>query len=216
MIVVVGLIIFFFIYLHVKFNNRPQGEHDGHRRNNEISNHHRQDHHAWPSTSSAPSTRSSTTHAPLTPVRKPAKPVSPPKPHPSQLREVSRHKHQSKEVDNFSTTAYDGRDTISRSSTTHALLTPIRKPVSPPKPHPSQLREVSRHKHHSKEVDNFSTMAYDGRYTFSRSSTTHGPSTSVRKPPKPVSRPKDHARQSSAVENFSTRAIDGRVRLRVQ
>ncbi|KAK4852761.1 hypothetical protein QYF36_026880 [Acer negundo] len=136
----------------VKFNNRPQDQHYGHRRNNEIPNHHRQDHHTWPNTSSDPSTRSRTTHAPLTPVWKPAKPVSPPKPHPSQLREVSQPRHQSKEVDNFSNLAYDGRDTFSRSSTTHAPSTSVRKPVSRPIDH------VRR----SSEAENFSTMAFDG------------------------------------------------------
>ncbi|KAK0600509.1 hypothetical protein LWI29_015656 [Acer saccharum] len=132
MIVVVGLIIFFFIYLHVKFNNRPQGQHDGHRRYNDLSNHRYQDHHTRPSTSSAPSTRSSTTHATLTPVHQSAKPASPPK------REVSRHKHHSKEVDYLSNMAYDGRDTFSRPSTTHAPSTSVRKPVSWPEDYARQ------------------------------------------------------------------------------
>ncbi|KAK1584383.1 hypothetical protein Q3G72_032482 [Acer saccharum] len=141
MIVVVGLIILFFVYLHIKFNNRPQGQHGRHRRNNEIPNHR----HRWQST---PSARPSAHPRPSSEADnfstrafdgsdslqyKPSKPVSRP----------SAHARQSSEEDNFSTRAFDGSDSLQYKP---------HKPVSRPSAHARQ----------SSEADNFSTRAFDG------------------------------------------------------
>ncbi|KAK4851076.1 hypothetical protein QYF36_012229 [Acer negundo] len=110
------------------------------------SNHRSQDRHTRQSTSSAPSTRSSTTHPPW---------AFSPEPHPSRLREV----------DNFSTTAFDGRHHLrARPSTSSAR--PTRSSTIHAPWASTQSREVTRcnyHVYQSKEVDNLSTRAFNGR-----------------------------------------------------